>query len=305
MTEEHQEHRRIIWVTITWLIAGFIIGQLAAALVLKLAGVEVDGGPVDLGSVEPSTLTLMIALSQLLGYLIPGLIAAYTLYMGDWLRAVNLIPAPRLLKLGLGMLIMISALPLVGALAQMNASFDLADWQVELEQGVAQTLTSIITTEGASGFIVAFLLIAVLPALGEELVFRGLLQPAIIRALGSAQVGVWLTAFVFGLVHFQFAGILPRIFLGAVLGFLAFYSGRLWVPIVAHMLFNGSQVVALRLGYLDSANPVASDVSAPSTLALLAALLVAGAGGLLLPYLSESAQLQDAVVDADSEGEAE
>ena len=267
---------RQILVTIGCVIAGTLLGAilqfgLLAALGYDLERVQSEG----YGLLSPAALATLLATNQVCGYLLPGVVAAVLLYRSRWLRGVHLSPPPAPTKLALGLLCFLGTLYLTAALAALNASVELADWQVDIETDVQTVLERLIRGEGVVGLTVALLLIAVLPALGEELVFRGLLQPALIVRLRSSHLGVWVTAAVFGAVHLQFAGLLPRIFVGGVLGFLAFYSQRLWVPVAAHALFNGAQVAAVRAGALDTEAPAAT--VAPDSLTLLLACAIAAA----------------------------
>lgn len=87
-------------------------------------------------------------------------------------------------------------------------------------------------------------MIAFLPAIGEELFFRGCLQPIFIRITKNKHTAVWLTAMVFSAIHMQFFGFLPRMLLGALLGYLYVYGKSLWYPIFGHFVNNASAVVA-------------------------------------------------------------
>ena len=86
--------------------------------------------------------------------------------------------------------------------------------------------------------VVILLSVAGLPAIFEELSFRGVLQPLLIRATGSAFWGIALTAIVFSAIHFQFYGFLPRVLLGALFGWLAHRSGSLIPGMAAHFANN-------------------------------------------------------------------
>ena len=87
-------------------------------------------------------------------------------------------------------------------------------------------------------------MIALLPALGEELMFRGVLQRLFHDWTKNIHVSIFLAALVFGLFHLQFYGLLPRVFLGMVLGYLFYWTGSLWVPIFVHFMNNASAVIA-------------------------------------------------------------
>ena len=87
-------------------------------------------------------------------------------------------------------------------------------------------------------------MIAVLPALGEELFFRGTIQQLMQETSKKPHLAIWTTAAIFSFFHFQFYGFLPRLLLGAFFGYLFFWSGNLWYPIIGHFINNGSQVIA-------------------------------------------------------------
>ena len=93
--------------------------------------------------------------------------------------------------------------------------------------------------------IVILLSVAGLPAIFEDLSFRGVLQPLLIRATGSAFWGIALTAIVFSAIHFQFYGFLPRVLLGALFGWLAHRTGSLIPGMAAHFANNALAAVTL------------------------------------------------------------
>jgi len=281
--------------------AGTVIAQLAVVAVLLLNGYSID----ELGQGLPSlglsagVLASVIGISQLLSYLAPGLISARILYPTTWLKELTLDKAPSLAKLSIGIAAFILTLGFTGALAAMNAAVDLPDWASSIEGDIAGVLETLITSSSWPTFILVLIIIGVLPALGEEIIFRGLIQPAVIRSTGSAHFGVWVTALMFGLVHMQFAGVLPRVFLGAVLGFLAYYSQRLWIPVVVHFLFNGLQALAVRLSWMD-VEQAADATETVDTWQVLATMLIAGAAlYFFLPLLKpdEGLPLEEPPVD--------
>ena len=81
---------------------------------------------------------------------------------------------------------------------------------------------------------------AVLPALCEEFFFRGVLQIQLAKATRNVHVAIWVTALLFALTHMQVYGMLPRLFMGALLGYTLIWSGTIWAPVLLHMLYNGS-----------------------------------------------------------------
>ena len=86
-------------------------------------------------------------------------------------------------------------------------------------------------------------MIALIPAIGEELLFRGIVQNIFSRWLKNNHAAVWFTAILFSAMHMQFYGFIPRLMLGAMLGYLLVWSGNLWWPIIAHFVNNAAAVI--------------------------------------------------------------
>ena len=96
-----------------------------------------------------------------------------------------------------------------------------------------------------SPFELAFnlLVVALIPAIAEEMIFRGIIQSTFENIFKNPHYAVWAAAVVFSFIHMQFEGFLPRVVLGLVLGYLFLWTRNLWVPILAHFVNNGAQVV--------------------------------------------------------------
>jgi membrane protease YdiL (CAAX protease family) len=134
----------------------------------------------------------------------------------------------------------------------LNKNIKLPEMFSELERKAKamedelEKLTTFFTKyESAADFILAFIVIAILPAIGEELVFRGLIQRDFYKATGNIHVAIWASAIIFSAIHLQFYGFLPRMLLGALFGYLYHWSGNLLMPILAHFVNNGFTVVGL------------------------------------------------------------
>jgi membrane protease YdiL (CAAX protease family) len=150
--------------------------------------------------------------------------------------------------------------PLASTLLSWNAQLHLpASWQAlehwarGQEQHAQQLIHSLTQFQSGSQFLAALLVLALLPTVAEEVIFRGVLQRQLGQWLGSAQAGIWLTAVLFSTLHVQFLGFVPRLLLGVILGYLYAWSGNLVVPMVAHFTQNAGQLLLLWLtqrGYL-------------------------------------------------------
>jgi uncharacterized protein len=182
-------------------------------------------------------------------FLVPALIAAwlYSEHMSRYLQADK---KPGALTLLLVMLTLIVAIPFLNALAKFNSEMVLPQWMHSLEAKIksmeetAGRLTGLFLT-GGDGFTLALnmFMIAVLPALGEEFLFRGILQRLLTEWTTSKHAGIWLAAFLFSFIHFQFYGFLPRFLLGLYFGYLLVWSSSIWVPVTGHFINNGVAVL--------------------------------------------------------------
>ncbi len=104
----------------------------------------------------------------------------------------------------------------------------------------AQEITLFLTRNtGISDFLISLVVIAIIPAIGEELVFRGLIQSHLQIIIKNAHLAIWISAFIFSFFHFQFYGFVPRLFLGAMFGYLYVWSGNIIYPVIAHFINNG------------------------------------------------------------------
>ncbi|MBK8722812.1 MAG: CPBP family intramembrane metalloprotease [Saprospiraceae bacterium] len=113
-----------------------------------------------------------------------------------------------------------------------------------MEDSTNEIVINLLGTPDIGLLFLNLLVMAILPALGEELVFRGVVQPNLIKMVSNYHIAIWITAFIFSAIHMQFQGFLPRMVLGALLGYLSFWSKNLWFPIIAHFFNNAIQVVA-------------------------------------------------------------
>lgn len=106
-------------------------------------------------------------------------------------------------------------------------------------------------------FLVTFLVIAVIAGVGEELVFRGLIMRKLLLGTGNPHIAIWVSAFIFAVIHFQFYGILPRMMLGVLFGYFYLWTGNILVPIFAHIFNNG---LAVTIMYLHNIGIVKTDL---------------------------------------------
>ncbi len=151
------------------------------------------------------------------------------------------------------------------------------NWARQTEEAAAKMTEYLTAFDSFSQFMVAFFVVAVFAALGEELVFRGIMQNMIYKANGNIHIAIWLSAVLFSAIHFQFFGFVPRVLLGALFGYLYYWSGNLWIPIFAHFINNGFTLVMIYLYNLGQVNFDIENSEPPSLMAVvLFAIITAG-----------------------------
>jgi membrane protease YdiL (CAAX protease family) len=123
----------------------------------------------------------------------------------------------------------------------------LEKWMRDKEDQLA-VLTGFLTKyDTISQLLFALFVVVLLPALGEELLFRGLIQRKFMEEWRNPHLAIWVAAAIFSAIHFQFYGFIPRMLLGALFGYLYYWTGSLWVAIFAHFINNGFVLVMMYL----------------------------------------------------------
>lgn len=149
-------------------------------------------------------------------------------------------------------------------------------WMKKSEESAGELTKFLTDFKTPSQLIVAMIVVAVLAGISEELLFRGVLQNITLRAFGNPHIAIWFAAFVFSFIHFQFYGFFPRMLLGALFGYLYYWTKNIWVPIFAHFVNNG---FTLLMAYLYSTKAVEVNIedtkSVPLSMALGSLLLTA------------------------------
>jgi len=167
------------------------------------------------------------------------------------------------------------AFPLVEWLYRQNLLLPLPESLLSMDKASMESLRALLVMDNISELVLNLVVLAAIPALCEEWLFRGVLQQKLEGILPVPWVAVWLSAALFSAIHLQFAGFIPRFFLGALLGYLFYFSRNIWVAIWAHFLFNGSQLIARYWGISDVGteekipNPASGWVIASAVLTLI------------------------------------
>lgn len=233
-----------------------ILGLLAAVPIFgtEITNIILRGEAIDLSQDINFTRYFQI-LSHIGLFVIPSLVFAILVGRRPmlYLRGSR---NPLLFSLLLSALIMLAALPLVNILMELNHQLSLPDWLTGIEdwmrrteETAAEATKMFLEVSTFKALLFNIFMIAIIPAIGEEFIFRGILLRLFKQWSGSFHVAVWVSAILFSAMHMQFFGFLPRLLLGLVLGYMFVWSRNIWVPVFAHFFNNAAAVVLYFLNH--------------------------------------------------------
>jgi membrane protease YdiL (CAAX protease family) len=264
-----------ILVLLALVLTGLFAGMILMIAVLMISGTSLqqilDGGYFNSEKVNLARLVLLI--NHLTMFLLPALAWAWIYYRKKWLSGLGLDRGLSGLQALAGIFFLIMAYPIVSKSFEINQSWDLPAWMGEMEGQTAELLKILLKMDHGGELLFNLLIIALIPGIGEELIFRGIIQQEIDRVLKKPWLAVVFSSLIFSAIHFQFEGFLPRFLLGMILGLLLMWTRNLWLPILVHAFNNGMQVVLAY--FIPEMSEQELEESVPVTwLALVASVIV-------------------------------
>ena len=205
-------------------------------------------GMISLAFVEQTRITLLTssALQNVLAFALPSVFMAY-LCDREPFKVLGFNNGSTPLAYVFAMLVLLSAAPWLNQTIYWNEQLQLPEWLsslTDMEKNARAVTDTILKTDSFGGFIVNLLVIGILTGICEELFFRAGVQRMLARSM-NVHAAVWIAAAIFSLCHFQVYGFVPRMLLGALLGYFYIYSRSVWVPAAIHAINNSSVVVAV------------------------------------------------------------
>lgn len=218
-------------------------------------------------------------------FIIPPFIIGY-LYEGSAFDYLTLNRKLNLSVISIGLLAVIASGPLIGYLGDLNSNMHfppsmsgLEHWMRNMEDNADNLINQFIAVKTIWGTLFNIFMIAIIPALGEELLFRGVIQKIFTQMTHNYHLGIWISALLFSALHMQFYGFIPRMLLGALFGYLLVFTGSIWLPILAHFLNNFVGVLSLQAENsgseaMSKASHYADSISTSPVLAALSLVVV-------------------------------
>ena len=223
------------------------------------------------------------ASSSLLFFLLPAFLFAVFVFRGRYFYFLGFKKANKQNMYVLALCCVLFTFPLVFWLGEINRNIPMPDWMTKMELSTGKQMEDFLKVRNWYDVPVNIFIIALLPAICEELFFRGALQRALIYVTKSPWAGIIIASILFSALHLQFAGFLPRMFLGIVLGIIYWYSGSLWTCIIGHFIFNAAQV--LWVSYAPEY------INTPPSLPLLVSIVSAIAVGTILYFYRQQSTI--------------
>jgi len=146
------------------------------------------------------------------------------------------------------------------ALELPEAFSEMENWMRLQEESMKELTLAFLQMESIGSLLFTLILVAVAPAISEELLFRGVIQQWF-GSFMNVHVAILTASILFSAMHMQFLGFFPRLFIGMYLGYIFYWTGNLWFPIIGHFINNGIQVLAVYFGALD----IEAAANAPET----------------------------------------
>jgi membrane protease YdiL (CAAX protease family) len=235
----------ILFVTLVTITAGFLaaVPFTNNTLFELMEGINMN---------DPGNLNLikyMQVISHLGLFIIPSFILAW-LFWGKTTEYLFLKSVPGPQPLILSALLIFVAVPFINYILELNMQMHLPEslkgleeWMRNSEEAAGELTEAFLSVESVNGLLFNIFMVAIIPAIGEELMFRGVLMRIFHKWTLSGHFAVWITAIIFSAIHMQFFGFFPRMFLGILFGYLVLWTGSLWPAIIAHFVNNAAAVI--------------------------------------------------------------
>ena len=227
------------------------------------------------------------AVSAILAFIVPSLLFAYM--SSEKKFAFLKLNNGFSMMLGLATVVLVfAAMPVINWTGELNSHLTLPsfmsgleNWIKSSEESAKKITDAFLQMNSIGDLIVNLIVVALLAAVGEELLFRGCMQNVFLEWTKNKHIAVWITAILFSALHAQFYGFLPRMLLGVVLGYLYIWSGSLWLSMLFHFLNNGMAVFISYLIGKGSISEKAETIGSGDTPIYFVALSVVICAGLM------------------------
>ena len=246
----------------------FVLIVFISALigVLSIGIISADVGELNFSPENISQLKIIQLISSVFIFIIPPLLFSY--FENDkYINGLGFNSKFKRQNILIILMIILFSQPLVAYCMQENLKFikyisdyipEMVESMKQMEANADRMTKEFLKMDNIGDLLFNLFLIAIIPAIGEEMFFRGVIQKKLKNILRNPHIAILITSFIFSAIHMQFFGFLPRFFLGMILGYLFYYSGNLWMSVIAHFINNA---LAVLLMYLPFSEKINTDIS--------------------------------------------
>lgn len=252
VTQESPGRQLLILLGIWWVIMSLVPG------LQQFIGQHYFGVSGELKMYEPAFVQQHFWFTRLfqssftiVAYLLPPVMVSL-IWGRNPIKQLEMNHVPGLRVMLITVLVIFFAIPFVLFTAELNQRVGIPFGTDELRKSIEETekmlsdfTNAMLVMKGPADLVFNLLMFAFLPAIGEEMFFRGGIQRLLGKLFNNGHVAIIITAVLFSSAHADFAGLLPRTLLAILLGYMYYWSRNLWLPILAHMVYNGYQIVLL------------------------------------------------------------
>ena len=263
---------------IVMIIFGYLLASLAGLAIVKLVGYNLISERLSTPNMaDRDTLNIfrIFQITMHLGLFILGPVLYFFLAEQNPVQKLGLNKSPFKINYLLILVLMVVAVPGINFTHTLNQALHLPEWlsatekwMQQKEDSAKQLTDAFLSMKSLSDLGINLIMFGLLPAVGEELFFRGALFSIIKDWTQRKHVTIFITAFLFSAIHLQFYGFLPRFLLGVGFGYLFVFTGSLWAPMLAHFLNNSTAVIAAYFYYQGKSSISEDDFGTVNNLAV-------------------------------------
>ncbi len=230
--------------------AGIIVSSILTGILAKIL-LDVPLENLAQAMLQPENISFSRLLQVFTSFLMMGVPALVLSKItgGDAIKDLGFNDQINIKQVGIVVLMVVTGFFLSGALSELNRMIPLSAKATELferfEDRYNQTVMAIGNMKTVSDFIVSLIVMALVPSIFEEMLFRGSLQQVMVSLTRNPVTGILLTSLLFSAIHISFYGFLPRLFLGLMLGYIFYESKNLWLSVIAHFINNAYTLVVM------------------------------------------------------------
>lgn len=235
---------------IAFAIAGSILaGILSIPVWTNMTGLPITSMEKAISDpVNSNAVKVIQCISAIFGFFLPTLLTAKMMSRKPF-RLLGFTGNSNFTEASLVIGIMLTALFVSGGFAWLNEQIPITESLRKtfdkMEGDYNKQAEAILSLNSTVDYVVAILVMAFLPALCEETLFRGGLQNFLTRSTRNVWLSVIIVSILFSIAHFSYYGFLSRVFLGVMLGLIYYFSGKIWLSILAHFVNNALAITVV------------------------------------------------------------